>query len=183
MERKTFSCFDNFVLSNSVGAPTHEPGYEAVRHLAALISRGLKIAQDEKGEKENTYSSHHFSKENNVGILSHPLFQSYQQNKEVPELQKCKREEASASSTHKSDNEKPDKSEVDFNDVTLVGFSKGCVVLNQLITEFHAITVFRKLDDDVPKDFMSKVRYVCFFEFFYGNSVTQLNLKVLPMGT
>ncbi|XP_071551040.1 mitochondrial protein C2orf69 isoform X3 [Panulirus ornatus] len=159
MERKTFSCFDNFVLSNSVGAPTHEPGYEAIVHLAALISRGLKIAQRE-WRNDNTYSSHHFSEGNNVGILPHPLFQSCQQDKEVPELQECTIEEASASSTHYFSNQKPNESEVKFDDVTLIGFSKGCVVLNQLVTEFHAISSFRKLEDRVPMDFIRKVHHM-----------------------
>ena len=41
MERGTFSCFDNFVPTDSVGSPKHAENCGAVAHLAALLKEGL----------------------------------------------------------------------------------------------------------------------------------------------
>ena len=41
MERGTFSCFDNFVPTDSVGSPKHTENCGAVAHLAALLKEGL----------------------------------------------------------------------------------------------------------------------------------------------
>ncbi|XP_068218083.1 mitochondrial protein C2orf69 homolog [Palaemon carinicauda] len=101
MERKTFSCYDNFVTSNSVGAPTHSPGTGAIIHLNDLISEGLKSAR-EKSE-------------------DHCMF---------PES---------------------------VDDITLIGFSKGCVILNQLITEFHTVKTSNDQEQSVPLDFIQKI--------------------------
>ncbi|XP_066974438.1 mitochondrial protein C2orf69 homolog isoform X2 [Macrobrachium rosenbergii] len=101
MERKTFSCYDNFVTSNSVGAPTHTPGIAAIIHLNDLISEGLRSAQ-EKTEAHITF----------------------------PES---------------------------VEDLTLIGFSKGCVILNQLITEFHTVKTFEDERHNVPLNFIQKI--------------------------
>ena len=42
MERATFSCYDNFVRSNSVGSPEHSDIAGAVPHLSLLL-RGLEV--------------------------------------------------------------------------------------------------------------------------------------------
>ena len=42
MERATFSCYDNFVRSNSVGSPEHSDNAGAVPHLSLLL-RGLEV--------------------------------------------------------------------------------------------------------------------------------------------
>ena len=42
MERATFSCYDNFVTSNSVGSPEHSDDAGAVPHLSLLL-RGLEV--------------------------------------------------------------------------------------------------------------------------------------------
>ncbi|XP_069194352.1 mitochondrial protein C2orf69 homolog isoform X2 [Procambarus clarkii] len=133
MERKTFSCFDNFVMSNSVGAPTHEPGTAATRHLASLMSAGLRTAQ----AKMNFHSQ-----ENDIGIAPHS---------EDDDLQQCK------SFQHSSKSQTCDEVSIEIHDVTLIGFSKGCVVLNQLITEFHSMDVIESSHDELHKDFISKV--------------------------
>ncbi|KAK8743809.1 hypothetical protein OTU49_001277 [Cherax quadricarinatus] len=144
MERKTFSCFDNFVESNSVGAPTHQPGTAATTHLAFLISEGLKKVQFRKG--------YHLPEETDDGILPHPHLQS----NEEQDLQQCTKE-TSTCFQQNSDANSSDESNVEINDITLIGFSKGCVVLNQLITEFHSMTTVKKLEDQVHKNFISKI--------------------------
>jgi len=67
MERGTFSCYDNFVPTDSVGSPKHAENCGAIAHLAALLKESCP--------------------------------------------------------------------EGDFGPVTLVGFSKGVVVLNQILRE------------------------------------------------
>ena len=42
MERSTFSCYDNFVTSNSVGSPEHSDNAGALAHLSLLL-RGLEV--------------------------------------------------------------------------------------------------------------------------------------------
>ena len=42
MERATFSCYDNFVRSNSVGSPEHSDNAGAAPHLSLLL-RGLEV--------------------------------------------------------------------------------------------------------------------------------------------
>ena len=52
MERATFSCYDNFVPSNSVGCPEHCDNAGAVPHLRLLLrglqgsTRGLQISME-----------------------------------------------------------------------------------------------------------------------------------------
>ncbi|KAK7079919.1 hypothetical protein SK128_009578 [Halocaridina rubra] len=110
MERKTFSCYDNFVVSNSVGAPTHDPGIKAVTHLIDLILEGLKKATEVNQESENPS----FSPPNSISLDA-------------------------------------------VDDITLIGFSKGCVVLNQLIIEFRGLSVIEKLGDGDLHKFMEKI--------------------------
>jgi len=40
-ERATFSCYDNFVPTDSVGSPKHEPDCGAIAHLSALLEETL----------------------------------------------------------------------------------------------------------------------------------------------
>ena len=45
-ERATFSCYDNFVPTDSVGSPKHAPSCGAVTHLTALLREGLGGSSD-----------------------------------------------------------------------------------------------------------------------------------------
>lgn len=91
----TFSCYDNFVESNDMGAPTHEFSISALEHMHALLST-LSTRLNDKTDK---------AKYGPVAttLLEHP--------------------------------------------VTLIGFSKGCVVLNQFLYAMKALEVAP--DDDV----------------------------------
>lgn len=81
MQLKTFSCYDNFVKANEMGAPTHVPNYAAFEHLTGLLTNMLQ---------RNALKS----------------------------------DEHSAAS-------------IDTVPLVIIGFSKGCVVLNQLLYEMH----------------------------------------------
>lgn len=94
LQFRTFSCYDNFVDSNDIGAPTHEFSTNALDHLRKLI---MTMAEDI--EKRTSPTRH---------ILSSALL-------ELP--------------------------------IVLVGFSKGCVVLNQFLYAFKALE--QAPDDDI----------------------------------
>ncbi|KAG7157819.1 UPF0565 protein C2orf69 homolog isoform X2 [Homarus americanus] len=157
MERKTFSCFDNFVTSNSVGAPSHDPGIEAINHLSSLISEGLRTARAKLLAVDSESPTHCLDVETDVSFVTNSLPQSCPVSKEPPEVQQCTNEEDSTSSQHDSNNHRRDDFDVKYDDVTIIGFSKGCVVLNQLITEFHTVTTVDKLKEHAQYAFLSKV--------------------------
>lgn len=91
----TFSCYDNFVESNDMGAPTHEFTIFALGHLLGLLN-SLSARLNEKTNKK----------------LYGPIATSLL---ELP--------------------------------VVLIGFSKGCVVLNQFLYAMKTLEVIS--DDDV----------------------------------
>ncbi|XP_038605499.1 UPF0565 protein C2orf69 homolog [Tachyglossus aculeatus] len=98
MHLHKFSCYDNFVRSNTFGAPDHSPDFGALRHLRALLTNAFALARDalragDAGEEEE------------------------EEEEERPE---------SAS-------------------FTLIGFSKGCVVLNQFLFELKGARADRDL--------------------------------------
>ena len=110
MELKTFSCYDNFLLCNHIGAPQDFEPSHAMDHLKHLIENSLKEL------KNIPYS--------------------------------CE-----ASSTECS------KSESNWENITLMAFSKGCVVLNKLLHELHHYK--SNPDEEKSKDmleFWSKVK-------------------------
>nr|XP_027219386.1 UPF0565 protein C2orf69 homolog isoform X1 [Penaeus vannamei] len=158
MERKTFSCYDNFVESNSVGAPSHNPGVMATKHLAGLITEGLKKVASMNEEK--LLSSHHHYQESCSGELEsckddvNPQSMDETAVKPASEseepLQVDKAESACDSDTNAD--------ALEYEEITLIGFSKGCVVLNQLIIEFHLLSVVEDMAAGSIKDFTSKIR-------------------------
>uniref|UniRef100_A0A023GIM3 Uncharacterized protein n=1 Tax=Amblyomma triste TaxID=251400 RepID=A0A023GIM3_AMBTT len=90
----TFSCYDNFVQSNDMGAPTHDFSIAALEHLVALLN-SLSARLNEKTNK----------------TLYGPIATSLL---ELP--------------------------------IVLIGFSKGCVVLNQFLYAIKALEI--NSDDD-----------------------------------
>ncbi|KAK3867892.1 hypothetical protein Pcinc_026688 [Petrolisthes cinctipes] len=148
MERKTFSCYDNFVLSNSVGAPTHGPNIQAVTYLASLIVEALKVATSTMGSgserkcpSDNTCQSKNFISQHTSHSCLPTMSKSHQEAKNL--------EQISLRST-----------EMEYYNLTLIGFSKGCVVLNQLITEFNTISTLPANDRNLLESFVSKVQHM-----------------------
>lgn len=145
MERKTFSCYDNFVLSNSVGAPTHEPNVVAVTYLAALIAEALKVATARSSSERECPGDNVCQ---SGGFLSQQTSPSC-----LPTMSGSKSSQAAQNSE-----QTPSRStEVEYYNLTLVGFSKGCVVLNQLITEFNTISALPANEKNTLGSFVSKV--------------------------
>ncbi|XP_038221637.1 UPF0565 protein C2orf69 homolog [Zerene cesonia] len=136
IEYKSFSCYDNFVPSNNAGVPDHTPTHHALHHLEKLLQElsirvkelptrqltdavmcGLYADDDVDIEEQGASNNENKSKSNGAA--------------------KCD----AAAGTSLEHKQSPlwwrDTLTLDKSKLSLVGFSKGCVVLNQLIYEFH----------------------------------------------
>lgn len=151
MERKTFSCYDNFVLSNSVGAPTHAPEGTSLTYLALLIPEALKKAQALQtniGDENPTVDQN--LQGNNTDDSSQSL--CHKSLSDTSEAQDCTTN-LPKRNYHCLENE---LKEAEFNEVSFIGFSKGCVVLNQIITELHTLMAIQ-LQSQLLDVFIKKV--------------------------
>ncbi|CAB3235183.1 unnamed protein product [Arctia plantaginis] len=150
VEYKSFSCYDNFVPSNNAGVPEHTPTHSALHHLEKLL----------QGVTSRLKSLPTADLLEAVSSVSLP------EEIDIEDLHKSAVQTGEASGTRpgrgRTDSPGPgpgpgsgpgpapglpepevdplwwrDKLALDESQLTLVGFSKGCVVLNQLIYEFH----------------------------------------------
>ncbi|KAM4626499.1 mitochondrial protein C2orf69 homolog [Discoglossus pictus] len=116
MHLHKFSCYDNFVDSNMFGAPTHSTELGAFRQLHSLLVNAFTVAQNVLLAKNSEYGD----------------------SSSTDATYSCPAEDASA-------NHCAESSEINFGSpsvkdsvsFTLIGFSKGCVVLNQLLYELE----------------------------------------------
>uniref|UniRef100_A0A182KA62 Uncharacterized protein n=1 Tax=Anopheles christyi TaxID=43041 RepID=A0A182KA62_9DIPT len=135
MEYSTFSCFDNFVRGNNAGIPDHTPMHYSLQHLEELLINLTKKLTKPMLDQEflnkllsasstKGYGSDVPCKQNNADILQSNIYDNDGQATAEPD----------------------DLSELlwwrenlnlDKASLKLIGFSKGCVVLNQFIYEFH----------------------------------------------
>uniref|UniRef100_A0A8C8RP24 Chromosome 2 open reading frame 69 n=1 Tax=Pelusios castaneus TaxID=367368 RepID=A0A8C8RP24_9SAUR len=118
MHLHKFSCYDNFVASNMFGAPEHTSDFGAFTHLHALLVNAFSITQNILLSQK---SMHGFNKDAMIAVYK---------SKSVATTNGCPEAERERSCEH-SDNS------MNFGaaSFTLIGFSKGCVVLNQLLYE------------------------------------------------
>ncbi|XP_076054840.1 mitochondrial protein C2orf69 homolog isoform X2 [Oratosquilla oratoria] len=189
MALKTFSCYDNFVPSDKLGAPNHQPFHHAIKHLMAIIRGALlalknpkhqaactpedleshkklnKEAELSAEEKEASDTESKCSKEESSTSLKSNLLTK--EKELISDMKDESTEEAQINSETcdtESDNEtilhKDEDESVDYGDVTLVGFSKGCVVLNQVITELHCVKTLPSSENDDVLRFMNKVKEI-----------------------
>ncbi|KAG8432670.1 hypothetical protein GDO86_017059 [Hymenochirus boettgeri] len=122
MHLHKFSCYDNFVESNMFGAPKHSTELCAFKQLYLLLMNAFTVAQ-------NILSS-----QNNKN--------SVQRDYSLSNLDTCA---AYTTNGCTSENEKLIHSTVNLGmlsvkdavSITVIGFSKGCVVLNQLLHELQ----------------------------------------------
>lgn len=136
IEYKSFSCYDNFVPNNNAGVPEHTPTHNALHHLEMLLqgvsNRLRALPTSELVEAMSTVS---LPEEIDIEDLHNAsIHQSGEQSK--------------SNGASKGGQTSQLKPELDFSKwkeklslegsrLTLVGFSKGCVVLNQMLYEFH----------------------------------------------
>ena len=114
MHLNTFSVYSNFVESNDFGCPIHDSAYGALKHLRLLYkSACIRVADTAKEQSTNITGNrdHGFSKQ-----------------KRVEGMTQCETEclEYKGSGAGCTTESIP---------LTVIGFSKGCVVLNQLVYE------------------------------------------------
>ncbi|XP_026330454.1 UPF0565 protein C2orf69 homolog [Hyposmocoma kahamanoa] len=140
IEYKSFSCYDNFVPSNNAGVPDHTPTHSALHHLERLL-QGVttRLKSMPTSELLEAVSSVSLPEEIDIEELHnasvHPL-NTNKANGSGASLPAA----GSPPGAHKPDLDPlwwRDHLALDECALTLIGFSKGCVVLNQLIYEFH----------------------------------------------
>ncbi|XP_013137634.1 PREDICTED: UPF0565 protein C2orf69 homolog [Papilio polytes] len=170
IEYKSFSCFDNFVPGNSAGVPDHAPTHNALLHLERY-----KHFSSENFQPWTVVTniqlyklSHNISKiirfELNVCTIKRPGTRSPLWWREGLRLEQCP--------------------------LTLVGFSKGCVVLNQFIYEFHYANTLTPGDDHM-KRLMSRIEAMYWLDGGHAGgkntwltarslleTLTRLNIKI-----
>ncbi|NXK84238.1 CB069 protein, partial [Amazona guildingii] len=127
MHLHKFSCYDNFVVSNMFGAPEHSTDFGAFKHLHALLVNAFRLSQNILLSQK---SMHGVSKDAKIAACK-------SQPRSVPTTN------GGSSTERERDCECSNNSAVNFivpsavgaASFTLIGFSKGCVVLNQLLYE------------------------------------------------
>ncbi|NXX44523.1 CB069 protein, partial [Tricholaema leucomelas] len=125
MHLHKFSCYDNFVTSNMFGAPEHSADFGAFRHLHALLANAFRLAQNVLLSQKSTRGA---SKEAKIAACKSQL-------QSVPATNGCSFTERDCECSSNSSVSFPVPAAVDAVSFTLIGFSKGCVVLNQLLYE------------------------------------------------
>ncbi|XP_060637198.2 mitochondrial protein C2orf69 homolog [Anolis sagrei] len=124
MHLHKFSCYDNFVSSNMFGAPEHNTDFGAFIHLHALLLNAFKLAQNILLSQK---SMHDFPKDTKPTSCELPP---------VATTNGCSRGERERDCEYLGSSlDFIEPSVVGGTSFTLIGFSKGCVVLNQLLHE------------------------------------------------
>ncbi|XP_059134271.1 mitochondrial protein C2orf69 homolog [Peromyscus eremicus] len=133
MHLHKFSCYDNFVKSNMFGAPEHTPDFGAFKHLYMLLVNAFSLTQNGLLSKNRSVCNKD-CKASNCESNSSTTSNGGQEEKE----RTCENLEESAGSS----------AQLSLNaaSFTLVGFSKGCVVLNQLLFELKEAKKDKNLD-------------------------------------
>ncbi|XP_018328351.1 UPF0565 protein C2orf69 homolog isoform X2 [Agrilus planipennis] len=151
IEYKTFSSFENFVPCNNCGVPEHTPMHFALQHLEKLlemISERLEtasIGQLEKLVCNNSFLCQDDSTENELQFFRNSLPSSTSiEVSSLKNLNPAKYWWREGIKLHK-------------NNLILIGFSKGCVVLNQFLYEFHYLKTLTP-DDNTSMSIVSRIK-------------------------
>ncbi|XP_021054317.1 UPF0565 protein C2orf69 homolog [Mus pahari] len=132
MHLHKFSCYDNFVKSNMFGAPEHTPDFGAFKHLYMLLVNAFNLTQNGMLFK-NRGVWNKDCKTSNCESNSSTSIGSQEENERTCEHV----DEPSMSFAPLS---------LDGASFTLIGFSKGCVVLNQLLFELKEAKKDKNID-------------------------------------
>ncbi|XP_001379502.1 mitochondrial protein C2orf69 isoform X1 [Monodelphis domestica] len=126
MHLHKFSCYDNFVKSNMFGAPDHSIEFGAFKHLYSLLVNAFALTQKIVLSKKKQHGLRREAKTSSC----------------------CRANSSHTSNGCQGERERKyeqyDDAATNFNppsfkdaSFTLIGFSKGCVVLNQLLFELR----------------------------------------------
>ncbi|OXB62581.1 hypothetical protein ASZ78_014181 [Callipepla squamata] len=138
MHLHKFSCYDNFVASNMFGAPEHSTDFGAFKHLHALLVNAFRLSQN---ILQSQKTARGFSKDAKISARK-------SEPQSVPTANGC------SSTEREKDCECSNNSAMNFvipsavgaASFTLIGFSKGCVVLNQLLYELKEAKKDKNMD-------------------------------------
>ncbi|XP_051009796.1 mitochondrial protein C2orf69 homolog [Acomys russatus] len=132
MHLHKFSCYDNFVKSNMFGAPEHNPDFGAFKHLYMLLVNAFKLSQNGLLSKNSSVWNKD-CKASNCQSNSTPTNGGPEEKERT-----CDNAEDSAVRL----------APLSLNGAsfTLIGFSKGCVVLNQLLFELKEAKKDKNVD-------------------------------------
>lgn len=198
MNLKTFSCFSNFVESSSIGVPTHEENQGSWHHLVALLKSAVNMIQGMRNSSDlpQACESEAKSRTSHCTAAAEPNDKSENMSSGMGS-RTVRSYEVGRSQTDKNDvsdisgNAATDHSGSNCNSVTdvsvapdpegtgpslampivIVGFSKGCVPLNQLLYD----KTEAESDPDVV-DLFSKVTDMFWLDGGHnGGSNTWLN--------
>ncbi|XP_007469257.1 PREDICTED: UPF0565 protein C2orf69 homolog [Lipotes vexillifer] len=134
MHLHKFSCYDNFVKSNMFGAPEHNTDFGAFKHLYTLLVNAFNLSQKSLLPKKNVKDLNKDAKASNCRSSSSHTTNGCRGEKE----RTCEKCDESAMSFYP-----PSLNGASF---TLIGFSKGCVVLNQLLFELKEAKKDKNID-------------------------------------
>jgi hypothetical protein len=130
----TFSCFDNFCNCNHTGVPDHVITHGSLHHLEAI----LKNLSDriERSQKQDLILAKHIEE-----VAKEEEAQESEVSSTTPEVSALNGGSSKDTLDIDSSDVKIVNPHLDRARISLVGFSKGCVVLNQLLYEFHYLKV------------------------------------------
>lgn len=174
MEYSTFSCFDNFVRGNNAGIPDHTPMHYSLQHLEELLINLTKKLTKPVLEPDLL---HKLIAATNSSLCETGLDGSQDMEVDVlqSDLQSNTTDSASSSVAGTA------ASSADINDLlwwreslnldkanlALMGFSKGCVVLNQFIYEFHYYKTLTP-DDSTMMRLVSRIKDMYWLDGGHG---------------
>uniref|UniRef100_A0A336MTM9 CSON006651 protein n=1 Tax=Culicoides sonorensis TaxID=179676 RepID=A0A336MTM9_CULSO len=189
MEYTTFSCFDNFVRGNCAGIPDHSPMHNSLEHLEALLSNlskklsrlmsedeligrltgDLSLVPDAQSQKPVDYP---------IDFINEVLIPMSQPNPRYPKNHFKGPKDLNKKQEAETEPEVPSQPkhemlwwretlQLDKCDLALIGFSKGCVVLNQFIYEFHYIKTLTP-DDSSMMRLVSRIKDMYWLDGGHG---------------
>ncbi|KAF4517493.1 hypothetical protein B566_EDAN004532 [Ephemera danica] len=152
MEFKTFSCYDNFVPGNNCGAPEHTPTHYALQHLERLLQGTSQRIRQASLEQLATGRS-----PAPPMPVPTPAQQAVSQQEKEAENENGAVDSEPSTSKQVQSPWWREEINLDKAELILVGFSKGCVVLNQILYEFHYLKTLTP-DDDTMMRLVSRIQ-------------------------
>lgn len=130
MHLHKFNCYDNFVQSNLFGVPEHSSDCRAFKHLYSLLMNGFNEARTVLRSRTNADGQSHdsFTAAHDEACSGHSKIANGLASKNDPSTPSL------SGNYTEVENQKCTDPSLKF---TLIGFSKGCVVLNQLLYELN----------------------------------------------
>lgn len=191
MEYSTFSCFDNFVRGNNAGIPDHTPMHYSLQHLEELLINLTKKLTKPVLEPDLLHKLVAATNSTLCGTdldgaqdMEVDILQSDVQNS-TPTGSNASTSSSTTGSTSSTSSSSSissnNTSAADINELlwwreslnldkanlALMGFSKGCVVLNQFIYEFHYYKTLTP-DDSTMMRLVSRIKDMYWLDGGHG---------------